>query len=153
MTMSVTQEMFDKCCEITAESSKSLSSVCKEVGCTYGAMRWFIDNNAEATAKYARAKESQADFLAEEMLDIADDSSDDEMIIKTKNGSIVKENKEFVNRSRLKIDTRKWIAEHLKPKKWGQKIDITSDGEKIVTKIEIETLQKSTQNSDKTQIT
>jgi hypothetical protein len=41
------------------------------------------------------------------------------------------ENKEWTNRSRLRIDARKWVASKLKPKVYGDKTDITSGGEQL----------------------
>jgi hypothetical protein len=41
------------------------------------------------------------------------------------------ENKEVVNRSKLRVEARKWIAAKLKPKKYGEKLDVTSAGEKL----------------------
>jgi len=65
--------------------------------------------------KYESAKEMQADVYADEMDDIAHDPTID------------------TQRARLIIDTRKWTSSKLKPKKYGDKIDMTSGGDKIET--------------------
>jgi hypothetical protein len=70
----------------------------------------------EFSACYAKAKLVQADLLAEEMMDIADDSSRDARLDSDGNELI---NSEFVARSRLKIDTRKFLATKLLPKQYG----------------------------------
>lgn len=88
--------------------------------------KWLAENEAFAE-QYARAREAQADTLADEILDIADDGSNDYM------GEDEKYNGDAVQRSKLRVDTRKWIAAKLKPKKYGEKIDLTSGGEKIET--------------------
>jgi hypothetical protein len=90
-------------------------------------MQWLRDKE-DYSNQYARAKEDQADYLAEEILEIADDSSGDTDYTET--GKIVM-NAEFVARSRLKVDARKWIAAKLKPKKYGDKVDVTTDGKSI----------------------
>lgn len=126
--LSITREQFDKVCEITATSNKSLVNACKEAGCSYGSMRKYIDLNDENRTEYARAKEAQADFLAEEIVEISDDSSKDEEY--TEFGTRI-ENKEFVNRSRLRVDARKWVAAHLRPRKYGDQLDVTSNGETV----------------------
>ena len=41
------------------------------------------------------------------------------------------ENKEFINRSKVRIDARKWMLGKMQPKKYGDKLDVTTDGEKI----------------------
>lgn len=91
-------------------------------------------------AQYARAKEEQADFMIEEMIEIADDGTNDLMTIEKGDISYEVENKEVTNRSKLRVETRKWIASKLKPKKYGDKIDMEltgKDGGPIETKFDI----------------
>lgn len=59
-------------------------------------------------------KEEQSELMVEDMLEIADDGSNDYMTIEGDKSYNV-EDKEVTNRSRLRIDTRKWIASKLKP--------------------------------------
>jgi hypothetical protein len=84
--------------------------------------------------QYESAKEEAADMLVEEMLDIADDDSGDE-IEKTdaKGNTYTTYNAEYVQRSRLRVDTRKWIASKLKPKRYAERLDIdhTTKGDKL----------------------
>lgn len=77
---------------------------------------------------YVRAREIRADKIFDEILEIADDSTGDS--ITTSEGKEVF-NGEFAARSRIKIDARKWVLGRMKPKKYGDKIDITSKGEKL----------------------
>lgn len=86
-------------------------------------MRW-IDQDPKLVDKYARAKEEQADYLAEQILEIADDGSNDWMQSNDPNNPGYKFNGEHHQRSRLRVDTRKWIASKLKPKKYGDKLDL-----------------------------
>lgn len=65
---------------------------------------------------YAQAKMMQADILAEQCLEIADDDSND---IRVTPEGYETCNTEFVARSRLRIDTRKWLAMKLLPKQYG----------------------------------
>ncbi|CAB4121084.1 hypothetical protein UFOVP154_22 [uncultured Caudovirales phage] len=85
----------------------------------------------EFAEQYARAREAQADTLADELTDIADDGSNDWMERKDAEGVIIgwRENGEAVQRSRLRVDTRKWIASKLKPKKYGDKTETTLVGD------------------------
>jgi hypothetical protein len=81
--------------------------------------------------QYIRAREAQADFLAEEIIEIADDAEGDD-------AAFVGINR--VHRARLQIDTRKWIACKFKPKKYGDKVDLNHGGEiglKQITGMEI----------------
>lgn len=78
----------------------------------------------EFLQQYTRAKEESADALSDEMIDIADDGSNDWMERKNAEGENIgwQVNGEHVQRSRLRVETRKWIASKLKPKKYGDKL-------------------------------
>lgn len=93
---------------------------------------WLLDEDKKLFSEnYARARASQAEVMFDELLDIADDSSEDTMLVQMGKKTVPMENKEFVNRSRLKVDTRKWYLSKVLPKKFGDKLDLTSDGKEI----------------------
>jgi hypothetical protein len=75
----------------------------------------------EFSASYAQAKMIQADLLAEDTLDIADDISNDTLYRTDKDGDEYEvANNEWINRSRLRVDTRKWLAAKLLPTLYGE---------------------------------
>lgn len=77
---------------------------------------------------YARAKMVQADFMVEELVEIADDTSRDTLIRTNKDGEEYEVcNTEWLNRSRLRVDTRKWIAAKLAPKVYSERVFSTHD--------------------------
>lgn len=78
----------------------------------------------EFSSMYAQAKLKQADLMAEEILEIADDATNDymESLSQEEQGEAWRYNGEHVNRSRLRIDTRKWLASKLLPKQYGDKL-------------------------------
>ena len=80
----------------------------------------WIDKDKELAERYARACEFRADAIFEEILQIADETSND-TIIDEKGRE--KQNSEWVNRSRLRVDARKWIVAKLHPKKYGDRIE------------------------------
>jgi hypothetical protein len=80
--------------------------------------------------QYTRAKEESADALLEETLDIADDGSNDWMESNDPNNPGYRANGEHVQRSRLRVDTRKWAMSKLKPKKYGDKLDLGNADDK-----------------------
>lgn len=88
----------------------------------------WVNADKDLAERYARAQELRAELLFEEILTIADDSSQD--IIKNDKG-VEFENKEFVNRSRLRVDARKWALSKMLPKKYGDKLDVTSEGKEL----------------------
>jgi hypothetical protein len=66
--------------------------------------------------------------LADEIIDIADDGSNDWMERELESGKTIEVlNAEHVARSRLRVDARKWVAAKLKPKKYGDKTLVGSD--------------------------
>ena len=128
----LTPELFDKICEEIAHSSKGLVHLCKAHNVRTPEFYELIKNEGEALNKYTRAREAQADYLVDEMIEIADDSRKDTKVIFTSSGEeIPAEDKEWTGRVRMMLDTRKFIASKLKPKKYGDKLDLTTDGEKI----------------------
>jgi hypothetical protein len=84
-------------------------------------MRW-LATHATFRDQYASAREAQADYYADEIIEISDDATNDFM--KRKNGDEVEEveNKEVLARSRLRVDTRKWLMARMAPKKYGDKV-------------------------------
>ncbi len=89
-------------------------------------MGWLFDgNHDDFSEQYARAREAQAEVRADEIVDIADDDTND--FTADKEGKLVA-NSEHIQRSRLRVDARKWIAAKLLPKRYGDKMQHTGDG-------------------------
>ena len=81
-------------------------------------MRWLNDERyREFREQYTRAREAQAEIMADEIKDIADDDPMEEWM--TKAGKVVRRDSAGVNRNRLRVDARKWVAAKLLPKKYG----------------------------------
>ena len=96
-----TQELADRLCEQLAEGM-SMRKVCEaeDMPEKRTIFRW-LRTNEEFCHQYEKAKAEAADSMTDEMLDIADEGSGD------------------TQRDRLRVDTRKWVASKLKPKKYG----------------------------------
>lgn len=133
-----TQELADKICETISTSSKGLRTICSENDIDTSTLLKWLRENEEFSIQYARAKELQADYLVEEMVEIADDGSNDYMKIVKGDMEYNVEDREVTSRSKLRVDTRKWIAAKLAPKKYSDKMDVTSGGEKLTAPIIIE---------------
>ena len=98
---------------------------------------WLIAHEAFAD-QYARACEVREDGMFDELFDIADDSSNDWM--KRKDGEEALDS-EHVQRSKLRIDTRKWALARMRPKKYGDRLDLNhggQDGNPVTTKLVVE---------------
>lgn len=119
-----TQELADHICTLIATTTKGVTAISKEVGINQETIYGWLKTHEDFAKNYARAKEIQMDLMAQEILDISDDSSQD--TIETEKGTIP--NNEWINRSRLRVDTRKWLMSKLAPKKYGDKQTIEHDG-------------------------
>lgn len=120
------QELFDRICERIAEG-ESLRGICEDADMpsTTAVKKWLIkDDGGALVAQYARAREMQADTLFDENLDIADDARNDWMERRGEDDAGWVANGEHIQRSKLRIETRKWMAGKLKPKVYGDKIAI-----------------------------
>ena len=119
-----TEKLADDICVEISTTAKGVSKICKEFDIHYATVkRWLVDNE-DFRAKYARAKEEQAEHLAEELLEIADTALIGKKTKETKDG-VFEEVGDNVERSKLMVDARKWIASKLLPKKYGDRLNVT----------------------------
>lgn len=118
------QELADNILERLADG-ESLRTICddEEMPARSTVFKW-LATNSEFSDQYARAREAQADALFDETLEIADDGRNDWMMRGGKDDAGWQANSEHIQRSRLRIDTRKWMAAKLAPKKYGEKLDL-----------------------------
>jgi hypothetical protein len=129
-TSGYTPEIGEKICEGIA-SGKSLRRVCQEDGMPTTSMvcRWLLSEKYEDfREQYARARRIQYERLADELFDIADDGSNDWMTIQRGKEEIEVANHEHINRSRLRVDTRKWFLSKVLPKIYGDKVEVSNSG-------------------------
>ena len=99
-------------------------------------MLW-LKEDKEFSEQYTHAKQMQAEIMIDEAMCIADDDSDDIIKVDLDGVEIEKVNHENINRSRLRVDIRKWHASKLAPKLYGDKIDHTTNGKEINTTVPI----------------
>lgn len=116
--LTFTQEIAEIICERIA-NGEGLRSICRDnamPGRTT-VLEWLNRDEAEFAqfrAKYARARENQADYLDEEMQEVADAAKPDDVRV-----------------ARLRVLTMQWRASKLAPKKYGDKVDFTTAGKPI----------------------
>lgn len=87
--------------------------------------KWLSEQKS-FSEQYARARESQMEVMAQEIIDIADDGRNDTY---TDDDGNERTNQDVINRSRLRVDTRKWLMSKLAPKKYGDKITHSGDSD------------------------
>ena len=99
---------------------QTLREVCREEGMPPESTvrRWAVDDVEGFSARYARAKELLHDHWADQIVEIADDSTSDWAIDERGNNRV---DNEAIQRSRLRVDTRKWLLSKLQPGKYGER--------------------------------
>lgn len=122
-----TPELAEEICKAISCDSKGLRRLCQEHEhwpARANIYKW-LRKYPEFRDQYTQAKEHQIEALVDEILEIADDTSHD-TIIKVDNDGNEREvcNSEWINRSRLRIEARKWFACKLAPKIYGDKHEV-----------------------------
>jgi hypothetical protein len=110
---SYTEEVADAICDGMA-LGRSLMAVLRDLDIPASTVFNWLHANPTFMEKYARAREAQADYIAEEILDISDDLRDDP------------------NSRRIRVDARKWYAGKMRPKKYGDssQVDVNLGGQR-----------------------
>jgi hypothetical protein len=123
-TRKMTDAVFKGICIELSFNDIGLKRLCEKHNTSSSAFFDLLKDNKELTDFYMRARDMQADFLADQIIEIADDSSKDTIKFMKDGQQQEMENKEWVNRSKLRVEARKWIASKLKPKKYGDKLEV-----------------------------
>ena len=130
---SYTKDIAAEICAQIAEGSH-LAKVCKADGMPHlrTVYRWLQDRE-EFSAAYDRARQVRAETWEGEIAEIADDTSQD-FIDKTKpDGETYRAfDAEHVQRSKLRIDSRKWLMAKAAPKRFGEHLNIDQTSEVTV---------------------
>ncbi len=110
-------EIAERICSRIAKG-ESLKSICRdpEMPCENTVFNWLEKKEHDAFLRqYVRAREQQADALADECLLISDDA--------------IGGSHEAIAAARLRVDTRKWLAGKLRPKKYNDKLIVEGNSE------------------------
>jgi hypothetical protein len=123
-----TPKLAKKICERIAKG-ETVRSICKDeaMPSTVTVYNWLLDEGKkEFLNQYEAAKNIQAELMFEELLEIADESSEVIVGDDKSDGARVQAN-------RLRVDTRKWYLSKVLPKKFGEKLDMTTNGKEMPT--------------------
>lgn len=129
-----TSELANAICESIADG-QSLRSICQadDMPNKSTVFRWLAERQ-DFRDQYARAREAQADAIVEEILEIADNAGLSEAF--------------EVQQARLRVDARKWLASKLKPRVYGDKLEVGGDPDRpLVTKIVREVVRPNNPDS------
>jgi len=129
-----TPELSYSICERLA-SGESMRSVSRDdaMPCMATLFKWLSENEA-FSEQYAKAKGESADALVEDMLDIADNQVEQPLLVdglplQIDGKPVMVKDAVSVNHAKLRVDVRKWAASKLKPKKYGDKVDLNHGGQ------------------------
>lgn len=127
------QDQFKLACDFIAQNHGGINAACEfaEITCP-GSFYLALNSNDKNAQLYAHAKELQCTAKYEQLNEIAN-----EPLPTTASGSL---DSAAVQDKRLRIDTLKWELSKLIPKKYGEKVDITTQGEKITNEPDINDL-------------
>lgn len=115
-----TKERGEFVCLMLSANGMSLETICKKYDGLPSAstIRVWLYKYPDFRLMYSEARMRQAELLIDQCIDISDDTSGD--AITSPDGKLTL-NGEFVARSRLKVETRKWLAAKLLPKIYGDR--------------------------------
>ncbi len=123
------QELADKICSLLAEGI-SLRTVClyEEMPNKSTVFRWLREKQIFRD-QYAQAKEEGSEAQHEDLMDLGDEAIELAQNVDPKASGAV------VQAVKLKADNLKWSMSKMKPKKYGDKIDMTTNGKELPTPI------------------
>ena len=122
-----TEALAEEICARIA-GGETLKQVCRDehIPADSTVRTWVLDDREGFSARYARARDLHLEGMADDITEIAEDGSNDWMERETKSGRIIRTvNEEAVARSRLRIDSRKWLLSKLKPERYGDSLKLT----------------------------
>jgi len=135
-----TKELGDLICQLLSEG-RTLRDVCRDEGMPNEATvrGWALRDDTEARpgffTQYAHAREIGYYAMADETLEISDDGRNDWMTRKQGEDAVEVVNQEAIARSRLRVDTRKWLLSKALPKVFGERVIHAGDADNpVVTK-------------------
>jgi len=113
------EAIADEICNLIA-SGMSLRAICRMAGMPKAdhVYHW-LWNETRFADQYTRARECQMEAWADEALDIADDARADVVLTEAGTPVTVYEN---VQRSKLRVETRKWFMSRMAPRKYSERV-------------------------------
>jgi DNA-binding ferritin-like protein len=136
----MTPEKFEEICHVLETTACGTDKACKNAGVSPTHFRECAQSSPELEARYVRAKSTQVDTIVDEMSELEDEMME---TLKELDVNDSKATNAYIQAYRIKMDNRKWIASKLKPKKYGERLDLTSDGKALPTSVSVIPMSKS----------
>lgn len=128
--MPITKQDFEKVCKAIETTHKGMHALCSELGVSFDLFRKELDN-PESYQRYTRAREAQLNYLEEELLSLAWDIENINLVDQKVNLG-----NNYIQQARLKYDAVKFVLSKLRTHVWGDKIEVTTKEEPRIFKID-----------------
>jgi hypothetical protein len=110
-------------------SGRMLTDICRDPDMPHvrTVQSWLAADRDDFAARYRRAREIGCETIADEMVDIADDRSDDWIVRTNKDGTTEAIlDPERVSKARLRFEARRWRLSKMLPRSYGDRLDLTA---------------------------
>jgi hypothetical protein len=112
-------------CNRVIEEKISFNKAVEDSSITYVTFFNWMTKSEALKELYNYARNIRSDVLFEEIIEIADTTEIGEVTVNKPSGIEVKTG-DMIHHRQLKIDARKWVVSKMQPKKYGDKLDLSS---------------------------
>jgi hypothetical protein len=121
-------ELIEAICERLSKG-EPLAQICRDEGMPgVQTIADWSKQREDVSVSIARAREAGEEQMALDCLNIADNNGKDMRVLES---GVAVVDSDVVPRAKLRIDTRLKLLAKWNPKKWGDKVDVTSGGNPI----------------------
>ena len=125
------REVCIRLCQEISTTTRSLKLICEQ-NSTFPKpttiYRW-LSEYEEFREMYAKAKDDQVQLMADQLLEISDTPQLGEIVTVAGTGKKRKRERktaDMIEHRRLQVETRKWLLSKLRPRQYGERIEVDS---------------------------
>lgn len=137
------ERIITEICDKVIEEKISFNEAVKESDISLVSFYKWISKSDELQTLYKYARDVRSDVLFEQIIEIADTTEEGTIVETDDQGRTKEKTGDMTQHRRLKIDSRKWVVSRMSPKKYGDKLDLSSaDGSMTPKSAVVTTLTK-----------
>jgi len=137
------ERIITEICDKVIEEKISFNEAVKESDISLVSFYKWISKSDELQTLYKYARDVRSDVLFEQIIEIADTTEEGTVVETDDHGRTKEKTGDMTQHRRLKIDSRKWVVSRMSPKKYGDKLDLSSaDGSMTPKSTVVTTLTK-----------
>lgn len=132
--MAYDPEIASEICALLASGSRGLLEILgsSDRYPSYETIMKWLNSNDEFAKMYAHSRQLQAEFMADEIIAISDETEGDAILKYDRDGNpFAAFDGRNVQRAKLMTDNRRWLMSKMHAAKYGDKLDVTSDGKAL----------------------